>query len=217
MKPIKILYWTPLTFDNVKFTPVFFFKPSLELLTFIEQHGFFNIPITISGTNNLYDGFTYVLMDIATMPGGCPNDFQKTPVIYSCTMSDTAWTVYPYEPFIGEFTICSTLTDAEFKQPEQQQGQQEEIKENFCGCFANKKKNDGELEEDFAPPLETKSKVPQDNEPISNSVSLQQPPKEPVQKPKKYVAPNNTVIIICLFLVIIIILILCFYGDLRNS
>jgi hypothetical protein len=215
MKPIKILYWTPLTFDNTKFTPVFFFKPSLELLTFIEQHGFFNIPITISGTNNLYDGFTYVLMDIATMPGGCPNDFQKTPVIYSCTMSDTAWTVYPYEPFIGEFTICSTLTDAEFKQPVLgAKVSPEEIKENFCGCFANKKKKD--LEEDFAPPLETKSKVPQDNQPISNIVTFQEPPKEPVQKPKKYIAPNNTVIIICLFLAIIIVLILCFYGDLRN-
>jgi hypothetical protein len=214
MKPIKILYWTPLTFDGTKFTPVFFFKPNLELLTYIEQNGYFNIPITISGTNKLYDGFTYVLMDIATMPGGCPNDFQDSPVIYSCTMNDTAWTVYPYEPFIGEFTICSPLTTAEFKKPEQS-GQQEEIKENFCGCFANKKKKE-DLEEDFAPPLETKSKVPQDDEPISNIVTFQEPPKEPVPKPKKYVAPNNTVIIICLFLAIIIVLILCFYGDLRN-
>lgn len=213
MKPIKILYWTPLTFDNTKFTPVFFFKPNLELLTYIEQNGYFNIPITISGTNKLYDGFTYVLMDIATMPGGCPNDFHDSPVIYSCTMNDTAWTVYPYEPFIGEFTICSPLTNSEFKQSGEQKGQQEEIKENFCGCFANKKK---ELEEDFAPPVQKKSKVPQDDQPISNIVTFQEPSKEPVQKPKKYVAPNNTVIIICLFLAIIIVLILCFYGDLRN-
>lgn len=217
MKPIKILYWTPLTFDNTKFTPVFFFKPSLEMLTFIEQHGFFNIPIIISGTNNLYDGFTYVLMDIATMPGGCPNDFQKTPVIYSCTMNDTAWTVYPYEPFTGEFTICSTLTDAEFKQPlNSAKESPQEVKESYCGCFADKKKNDTELEEEYGSPVQT-NQVPTDKDPISNIVTFQKPSKEPTKPKKISVAPNNTVIIICLFLVIIIVLILCFYGDLRNQ
>ena len=217
MKPIKILYWTQLTFDNVSFTPVFFFKPNLELLTYINQNGYFNIPIVISGTNDLYDGFGYVTMDIATMPGGCPNDFEKSSVIYSCTLTNTIFTTYPYEPFIGEFKLYGP----EFCEPKQEEKKEEkkeekekdekkekeekEIKEDYCGCFAKDKI------EEFAPP-KNKEKTPIKIEPEIEIEKETEPVSLIQNKPKQ----NYNITILCVFLLIIVVLILCFYGDLKN-
>lgn len=199
MKPIKILYWTQLTFDNTVFTPVFFFKPNLELLTYINQNGFFNIPILISGTNDLYDGFGYVTMDIATMPGGCPNDFSDSTVIYSCTMKNTVFTTYPVEPFIGEFKLFDPLLDSEFPK---EKPQEEEIKENFCGCFKKDKI------EEFA---QVDKKIQEEEK--KPELKISEPTPTEITKSTNLTVP----IIICVFLLIIIVLILCFYGDLQNK
>ena len=210
MKPIKILYWTQLTFDNVSFTPVFFFKPNLELLTYINQNGYFNIPIFISGTNDLYDGFGYVTMDIATMPGGCPNDFEKSSVIYSCTMTNTIFTTYPYEPFIGEFKLFDPTTDTGSSEPkkEEKKEQEKEIKEEYCGCFAKDKI------EEFAPP-KNKEKTPIKVEPEKKEIEIEME-SEPVSYIQNKPKQNYNITILCVFLLIIVVLILCFYGDLKN-
>jgi hypothetical protein len=217
MKPIKILYWTQLTYDNVQFNPVFFIKPSLEAVSYIKQYGFLNVPIIISGTNKLYDGFGYATFDIATMPGGCPNDFQPSELIYSISLRNTVFTVYPYEPFIGEVQIISPQMDTAIK----------------------------ELQKSPSPPSPTSGLLPammgtgvdtfadNPNAAVTALVPLQPPPKpEPsvmegyssLQKKKRKeekeensTTPHSYTLILCFLLLILVVLILCFYGDLRTN
>jgi hypothetical protein len=214
MKPIKILYWTQLTYDNVQFNPVFFIKPSLEAVSYIKQYGFLNVPIIISGTNKLYDGFGYATFDIATMPGGCPNDFQPSELIYSISLRNTVFTVYPYEPFIGKVQIISPEMNATIKETQK------------------------------PPPLPTSGLFPammgtgvdtfadNPNAAVTALVPLQ-PPPEPVikegysslQKKKRKeeeekvnsTTPHSYTLILCFLLLILVVLILCFYGDLRTN
>jgi hypothetical protein len=189
---MKILYWSQLTFDSNVFNPVLFFKPDLEMITYNEQFGPTSVPLLISGTNGIYDGLYYTTISKATSLGGCPPDFCSAPLVYSATLSNTSFTIYPYEPFIGEVFLANTT---EYKEEKPK----EETKENYCGCGRGGAKNirnesEEELEESYKGP---------------------KPSSTP--KPTDCLQNNNVFIfIICFFLLLIIILILCFYGDLRS-
>jgi hypothetical protein len=189
MKPIKILYWTQLTFDNVQFNPVFFIKPTIEAVSYIKQHGFLNVPIRITGTNKLYDGFGYATFDIATMPGGCPNDFQDSNLLYSVALRNTVFTVYPYEPFIGKVQIIDPIIELG-----QKQVKKSETKKSVPAVMG---KN----------PDAAVNAIPLREEYLSKKPDNDTPPP----------SPHSYTLILCFLLLILVVLILCFYGDLRSS
>lgn len=190
MKPVKILYWTQLTFDNVQFNPVFFIKPSIEFVSYIKQHGFLNVPILITGTNKLYDGFAYATFDIATMPGGCPNDFQPSTLIYSVSLRNTVFTVYPYEPFIGKVQIINPVMEATRKEIDEAPSLLPAVMGTGVDTFpTHPNAAVTPLQEDYTSP----------------------PP------PSKKVSPHSYTLILCFLLLILVVLILCFYGDLRST
>ena len=199
---MKILYWSQLTFDSNVFKPVLFFKPDLEMITYNEQFGPTSVPLLITKTNGLYDGLHYVTISKATSLGGCPPDFCSAPLVYSATLYNTSFTIYPYEPFIGEVFLANTM---EYKPILEVEKPKEETKENYCGCGGGKvKKIRNEYEEEE---VEESYKGPNPSSTM-----------KPTQKPPDCLQNNNVFIfIICFFLILIIILILCFYGDLRSS
>ncbi|NDE13983.1 hypothetical protein EBZ80_03540 [bacterium] len=102
---LKILYWTQITDDNVSFRPVFFFHPRVDILAFLEDRRYRDIPIQIRNTNGLYDGFHYATMDIATGLGACPADLDPVKPVYAATLASLSFTLYPTAPFVGEFAV----------------------------------------------------------------------------------------------------------------
>lgn len=200
---MKILYWSQLTFDSNVFNPVLFFKPDLEMITYNEQFGPTSVPLLISGTNGIYDGLYYATISKATSLGGCPPDFCSTPLVYSATLPNTSFTIYPYEPFIGEVFLANTMVYKPI--PEEEKPKEiENTKEDYCGCGGGGvKKLRNEYEEE-----------------VEESYNGPKPSTTPkaTTKPSDCSENNNVFIfIICFFLILIIILILCFYGDLRSS
>jgi hypothetical protein len=201
---MKILYWSQLTFDSNVFNPVLFFKPDLGMITYNEQFGPTSVPILISGTNGIYDGLYYATISKATSLGGCPPDFCSAPLVYSATLPNTSFTIYPYEPFIGEVFIANTMV-YNLQEDEKKPKEIENTKEDYCGCGGGggvkkiKNEYEEEVEESYTGP-----------KPSSTPKSSPKPPD---------CLQNNNVFIfiICFFLILIIILILCFYGDLRSS
>uniref|UniRef100_A0A6C0K196 Uncharacterized protein n=1 Tax=viral metagenome TaxID=1070528 RepID=A0A6C0K196_9ZZZZ len=223
MKPIKILYWTQLTYDNVEFNPVFFIKPSLEAVSYIKQYGFLNVPIIISGTNKLYDGFGYATFDIATMPGGCPNDFQPTELIYSISLRNTVFTVYPYEPFIGEVQIISPEMDAAIKEiqksppaPSPTSGLLPAMMGTGVDTFADNPNAAVTALVPLQPPPEP---VIKESEPVIKEgySSLQKKKRKEEEEKINSTTPHSYTLILCFLLLILVVLILCFYGDLRTN
>lgn len=188
MKAIKILYWSQITLDNTTFTPVFFFTPSLDFLTYIGKYGYLNVPISISKTNGLYDGNTFVTIDKSTSKGGYPND--DNGMIYSATLNNTEFNIYPYEPFIGEFKIGNLNTMKVASEREIENKIETALNEPYCGC--NKKR---EMKEEYF---------------------FKEDQMTETKKPKKK-TNNIYIIIFCFFLIIIIILIVCFYGELCSK
>lgn len=100
---LKILYWTQITDDNVSFRPVFFFHPRVEILAFLEDRRYRNIPVAIRDTGGLYDGFHLATMDVATGLGACPADLDPTRPVYAATLASVSFTIYPATP--GEFAV----------------------------------------------------------------------------------------------------------------
>ena len=203
---MKILYWSQLTFDSNVFNPVLFFKPDLGMITYNEQFGPTSVPLLISGTNGIYDGLYYATISKATSLGGCPPDFCSAPLVYSATLPNTSFTIYPYEPFIGEVFLANTMV-YNLQEDEKKPKEIENTKEDYCGCGGGggggvkkiKNEYEEEVEESYTGP-----------KPSSTPKSSPKPPD---------CLQNNNVFIfiICFFLILIIILILCFYGDLRSS
>jgi hypothetical protein len=102
---LDILYWSQITDDNVSFRPVFFFHPRTDILAFLEDRRYRNIPVFVRNTDGLYDGFHWATMDKATGLGACPSDADPTVPVYAATLPSASFTVYPAPPFVGEFTV----------------------------------------------------------------------------------------------------------------
>jgi len=183
---------------------VFFIKPTIEAVSYIKQHGFLNVPIRITGTNKLYDGFGYATFDIATMPGGCPNDFQDSNLIYSVALRNTVFTVYPYEPFIGKVQIIDPVIELGKKQMEMEKSKQQKKwlpAAMGTGVDMFPDKNPDAAVTALAPLTPTKEEY-----------------SSPKQKPDNDTPPPHSyTLILCFLLLILVVLILCFYGDLRSS
>lgn len=104
MKPISILNWSQITSDNENFYPVFFFTPTIELLTWIHQYGY-HVVLKIEGSQ-VYDGVYRAYFQIANLDQ--PNqtlDFKTTAPVYSALL-DTPFTIYPCSTQKGIFTIA---------------------------------------------------------------------------------------------------------------
>lgn len=213
MKPIKILYWSQLSFDNNVFNPVFFFTPTLEILPIIQQYNYLNIPIIIQNTNGIYDGFYYVKIDKSTSLGNCPSDNDKIPPIYSVSLN-CPFTMYPYKSFIGEFFIANNNQEIiDNVNPQLIRDQIEIDKESKYNL--NQLKNNFNIDaienyEYFEPTNDTET--PDDTESETES-EIDYPKDCSINKKSSYIY----IIISCVFLLLIIILILCFYGDLRKK
>lgn len=110
---LEILYWSQITDDNVSFRPVFFFYPRVEILAFLEDRRYRDIPVSIRGTNGLYDGFHWATMDVATALGACPSDLDPTKPVYAATLASASFTIYPTAPFVGEFAVLTGGNAAE--------------------------------------------------------------------------------------------------------
>jgi hypothetical protein len=201
MEAIKILYWSELSFDNVSFHPVFFFHPTLEILPFLEEKNYLNIPILIQNTNNLYDGLFYASIDKATSLGQCPVDFYKKKPIFSAKLS-VPFTIFPYHPYIGEFFVLIDHKVIKNIRPQLVKDMMENCPpepfmiENYEPSPENIK------EEEIIPLIDVKEKKVKISKEEDDSTSQEK---------------NLTyVFIICFFLVLIVVLILCFYGDLKK-
>lgn len=213
MKPIKILYWSQLSFDNNVFNPIFFFTPTLEILPILQQYNYVNIPIILQNTNGIYDGFYYVKIDKSTSLGNCPSDNDKTPPIYSVFL-DCPFTIYPYKPFIGEFFITNNNQDIIDNINPQLIYDQIEIdkqtKYNLNQLNNNFNVDAIENYEFYEPTTGIDTETPEETE---NPDEIDLPDGCSINKKSPYIY----IIISCVFLLLIIILILCFYGDLRKK
>jgi len=214
MNPIHILYWSQLSFDNIQFTPVFFFHPTVDILPFLEEKNYLNIPILVQNTNGIYDGFYFVNIDRATNVKNVLSEYDTSYPIYSATLS-CPFTIFPYEPFIGEFLII----DDQFRFSQ--------ISPSFISdtIQIEKKKDENlnSLVNNFDP--ESIDPVCENEDQIENEIEGFQIETTPIPEtppPKTSSSKFNTqeniyIIIICTFLAMIIILILCFYGDLQKG
>lgn len=187
---MKILYWAQLSYNNNTFMPVFFFNPDFNIKMYTNQFGFLDVPIYINGTDGLYDGYHYATMNKATNLGGCPSDFCKEPLIFSATLNNTSFTIYPLKTgqiFLVNQKIVNTTfpnntismqTEMNDKNP----SVNESIKENFESPSIKQNFKKSIIKENFS----------------SNNFS------------------NSYILIICFFLLLIIIIIICFYGYLKK-
>lgn len=217
MNPIHILYWSQLSFDNIQFNPVFFFHPTLDILPFLEEKNYLNIPILVQNTNGIYDGFYYVNIDRATNIKNVLSDYDTSYPIYSATLN-CPFTIFPYEPFIGEFFFIND------------QFRFSQISPSFISdtiqIEKQKKENLDSLVNHFDPKsIESigENKIEDETEDEIEDFQIETTPIPPTPSPKtcspsKFNTQENIyIIIICTFLAMIIILILCFYGDLQKG
>jgi len=98
---MKITTWRQLSYNNTTFIPILFFIPDFEIKMFTSQNGFLNVPLLISGTGGIYDGFYFTTINEATSLGGCPVDFDDAPVFWSATLTNTSFTIYPPTPGVA--------------------------------------------------------------------------------------------------------------------
>ena len=140
-------------------------------------------------TNGIYDGITYVTIDKAVNQGSLVIDYSSQSNIYSATLNNTIFNIYPYEPFIGEFIIISSkvVHDSEILNKEINT---EKALEYYCNCKSNDKSKsnmDTTIQENYVPYTSTDQ------------------------------SSNIYIYVVCLFLVLIAILILCFYGEFNKK
>jgi hypothetical protein len=185
---MKILYWAQLSYNNNTFMPVFFFNPDFNMKMYTNQFGFLDVPIYINGTNGLYDGYHYATINKATNLGGCPPDFCKEPLIFSATLNNVSFTIYPLDNgqiFLANQQIFDTSTSSQNKtitsSAQTDEIPSESIKENFEHSIDDLKEKPI-IKENFS----------------SDNFS------------------NSYILIICFFLLLIIIIIICFYGYLKK-
>jgi hypothetical protein len=193
---MKILYWTQLSIDNNQFFPVCFFHPDIDLLSYINKYGYSAL-CRIKDTN-IYDGFHWVKLDIATRFGNCPSDLDKTPILYSASL-DIPFTSYPIHS--GEIEISSL----------EEQSKMNQIMENF--------------EHDLKKEIECRDEVPLDGEKDQEEI-IEEFEKEPEIEVTPESSPTTSckrqnnltfVYILLFFLLVIIILSICFYGQFSSK
>jgi hypothetical protein len=91
---VSILYWAQVYSVDDTLIPVFFFHPTMEVLSFLRQRGNYNIPIQIQGTHGLYDGLHYVSIDNPTTLGRCPPNYNHDKPILAAFLN-VPFTLYP--------------------------------------------------------------------------------------------------------------------------
>ena len=101
---VSILYWAQVDAVDDTLIPVFFFHPTVEILSFLRQTGYYNVPIHVEGTRGLYDGVHYVRIDNPTTLGRCPPNYNPEKPVLAAFL-DTPFTRYPLSP--GQFSIAA--------------------------------------------------------------------------------------------------------------
>lgn len=91
---VPILYWAQVYSVDDTLIPVFFFHPTVEVLSFLRQRGYYNVPVTIRGTGGLYDGPRFVSIDNPTTVGRCPPNYNRDRPVLAAFL-DTPFTLYP--------------------------------------------------------------------------------------------------------------------------
>jgi len=127
MKFVDILNWSQISFDNLNYFPIFFFYPTIEILSYIEQFGYQAI-ITIRQTDKIYDGRFLVQFNISQPSTINPTvDFQTKKPIYSAIIN-IPFTIYPCQK--GQFLLESII-------PSSPSFNQNDIKETFVDIPLN--------------------------------------------------------------------------------
>jgi hypothetical protein len=100
---VPILYWAQVYSVDDTLIPVFFFHPTMEILSFLRQTGYYNVPLRIQGTRGLYDGIHYVSIDNPTKLGRCPPNYNPDQPVLAAFLN-VPFTLYP--PSSGTFSIA---------------------------------------------------------------------------------------------------------------
>lgn len=93
-KMVPILYWAQVYSVDDTLIPVFFFHPTMDILSYLRQRGNYNIPIRVEGTNGLYDGLHYITVDNPTTLGRCPPNYNHEKPVLAAFL-DVPFTIYP--------------------------------------------------------------------------------------------------------------------------
>lgn len=91
---VSILYWAQVSSVDDTLIPVFFFHPTMDVLSFLRQRGNYNVPLYIQGTGGLYDGLHFVTIDNPTTLGRCPPNYNRDRPVLAAFL-DTPFTIYP--------------------------------------------------------------------------------------------------------------------------
>jgi hypothetical protein len=94
---VSILYWAQVYSVDDTLIPVFFFHPTVDILSFLRQTGYVNVPIRIEGTRGLYDGVHYARIDNPTTIGRCPPNYNPDRPVLAAFL-ETPFTMYPVSP-----------------------------------------------------------------------------------------------------------------------
>lgn len=210
MIPIPILYWSQISNDNNVFHPVFFFHPTLPILAYKKQFGE-KCPIQIMGTNGIYDGWTWAVLDEAVSLGDCPTDLNPKKPIYAAFLSNVSFNIYPYEPFIGQFRLLppdlTNITSGKEIQVEEEEALLEPELEMG--------------EKEVSAPDPEPNQDPDPEETLERYDSIPTPSVVPIVQPLPPTTDNGYnlgfVLLLVFLLILIIVLILCFYGELRSN
>lgn len=201
MHPLKILYWSQLSLDNITFVPVFFFQPDQKILPILRSYNFLNVPVFIQNTNGIYDGYYTINVDITTPRNNFNIDYDISKPIYAAQM-DCPFTIYPYQPFIGEFSIIDTT----HYRPTSKQVEFVTKKDKDPPTLdEHKQEKEFTIQDIENFELDPHNEMKQD--------IMETPSPKTCQKSTTYDRENIYVIIICTFFIMMIILILCFYGK----
>jgi len=96
-----IIEWKQIYSNDDTIVPIFFFEPTLEILTLLRSNGgpsnrCWTFNILISGTNGLYDGISRGIIDQVVNHTGCLPDYADHPSpLYSISLPDVSFTLYP--------------------------------------------------------------------------------------------------------------------------
>jgi hypothetical protein len=215
MIPIPILYWSQISNDNNVFHPVFFFHPTLPILAYKKQFGE-KCPIQIMGTNGIYDGWTWAVLDEAVSLGDCPTDLNPKKPIYAAFLPNVSFNIYPYEPFIGQFRLLppdlTNITSGE---------EEEEKVEALLGPALEIGEKEVSSSESVSTPVIKLDLELNPEETLESYDSIPTPSVVPIVQPLPPTTDNGYnlgfVLLLVFLLILIIVLILCFYGELKSN
>ena len=92
---VPILYWAQVYSVENTLIPVFFFHPTMEIMSYLRETGnYLHVPIRIEGTRGLYDGVHYVTIDNPTTLGRCPPNYNPEKPILAAFLT-VPFTIYP--------------------------------------------------------------------------------------------------------------------------